>query len=119
MGDDIASALVRTDFLSFLQISLETIEPSETFAPSWHLETMAHHLRRVELGLERRLIFNLPPRSLKTVTISVAFVASLLGRDPSLKIIVVSATAELARKHATNFRRLVLSDWYRLLSTAE
>ena len=118
MLDEETSALLRTDVLSFLQPSLETIEPSERFIPSWHLQTMAYHLKRVELGLERRLIFNLPPRSLKTVTVSVAFVAFMLGRNPSLKIIVVSATQELARKHAANFRRLVSARWYRILFPA-
>jgi predicted phage terminase large subunit-like protein len=116
MFDEELAALLRTDFQSFLAMALETIEPAERFVPSWHLLTVQHYLERAEAGKERRIIFNLPPRSLKSVTISVAWVAFLLARDPSLKIIVVSNTEELARRHATSFRRLVNAPWYRAIA---
>ena len=118
MLDEELSALLLTDFLSFLALALETIEPNEKFIASWHLRTLDHYLQRVVEGTERRLIFNLPPRSLKSITTSVAWVAYMLGRDPTLKIIVVSATQELARIHSANFRRLVACPWYRVLFPA-
>lgn len=115
--DEEFAALLLADFQSFLAMALETIEPAETFIPSWHLLTIQTYLEKAEVGEERRLIFNLPPRSLKSVTISVAWVAFLLARNPALKIIVVSNTEELARRHATNFRRLVSAPWFRTIAT--
>ncbi|KIC42123.1 hypothetical protein RA27_01590 [Ruegeria sp. ANG-R] len=43
------------------------------------------------------LIINIPPRSLKSITMAVVYVAYLLGRSPSAKIIVVSYGPDLAR----------------------
>jgi hypothetical protein len=60
-----------------------------------------------------RKIINLPPRSLKSIIVSVALPAWLLGHDPSLQIIVVSYSDELARKLSRDFRTVVESKWYR------
>ena len=75
-------------------------------------------MQRVVEGGERRLIFNLPPRTLKSISISVAWAAYMLGRDPTMKILVISATQELARIHSANFRRLVACPWYQALFPA-
>jgi hypothetical protein len=64
-------------------------------------------------GEERRLIVNLPPRSLKSITFSVALPAFLLGLDPRRRIICVSYSGELAKKLANDFRAVVESAWYR------
>jgi predicted phage terminase large subunit-like protein len=66
-------------------------------------------------GQNRRLIINVPPRSLKSILVSVIYVAFLMGNDPSLKIIVSSHNQELARKLASDFRRLTASALFRRL----
>jgi predicted phage terminase large subunit-like protein len=43
----------------------------------------------------------------------VALPAFLLGHDPTLKIICVSYSGDLAAKHASDFRAVVNSDWYK------
>jgi predicted phage terminase large subunit-like protein len=63
----------------------------------------------------RRLIINLPPRSLKSHSVSVAFVAWLLGHDPSAQVICASYGQELADKHARDCRTLMLSGFYQSL----
>jgi predicted phage terminase large subunit-like protein len=63
-------------------------------------------------GEIRRLIINLPPRSLKSITVSVAFVAWLLGHDPSTQIICASYAQELANKHARDTLLVMKSEWY-------
>jgi predicted phage terminase large subunit-like protein len=105
-------ALCAEDFLSFVEEALGIIEPGRALVPSWHIEHLAWQLHEVALGRERRLIINVPPRSLKSLLVSVIFVAFLMGRDPTLKVIVASHTNELARTHATNFRRLVSSAFF-------
>jgi predicted phage terminase large subunit-like protein len=66
-------------------------------------------------GEIKRLIINVPPRSLKSITASVAFPAFLLGHDPTRKIICVSYAEPLARKHAGDTRALMRSPLYRRL----
>ena len=70
-------------------------------------------LRRVRHGEIRRLIINMPPRSLKSIAASVAFPAFVLGHDPSRRIICVSYSGDLAKKHSNDFRAVLESPWYR------
>jgi hypothetical protein len=78
-----------------------------------HLEAIAYQLERVRRGEIKRLIINMPPRSLKSVTASVAFPAFVLGHDPTRRIICVSYSGDLAKKHANDFRAVVEAPWYR------
>jgi predicted phage terminase large subunit-like protein len=57
----------------------------------------------------------MPPRYGKSHLASVAFPAFLLGHDPTRKIFNISYGAGLAAKHASDFRLLVESGWYRRL----
>ena len=109
---DLLDALCAEDFLAFVEEALSIIEPGRDLVPSWHIDHLAWQLNEVAAGRERRLIINVPPRSLKSLLVSVIFVAFLMGREPTLKVIVASHTNELARTHAANFRRLVSSPFF-------
>lgn len=109
------SAVLRSDFVAFLQKAFDTLHPGTKFKPNWHLEAIAHALEPAQQCLGARLIVNVPPRSLKSISISVVWVAWRLGHDPSLIFICVSYSAELASKHARDCRTIMQSDWYRQL----
>ena len=81
--------------------------------PSWHIEVLAWHLEQVRCGKIKRLIINMPPRSLKSIAASVAFPAFVLGHDPKKRLICVSYSGDLARKHSNDFRALLEAPWYR------
>ena len=55
----------------------------------------------------------MPPRHLKSLTVSVAWPAFLLGHEPWRRIFVISYGNELSSKHASDFRSIVESEWYR------
>ena len=57
--------------------------PAKPMSRTWHIEAIAWQLERVRRGEIRRLIINMPPRSLKSIAASVAFPAFVLGHDPS------------------------------------
>ena len=59
----------------------------------------------------RRLIVNVPPRSIKSITAAVAFPAWVLGQDPTRRIICVSYAEELARKRGCFRMSLVTAGW--------
>ncbi|WP_424360185.1 phage terminase large subunit [Methylocystis parvus] len=109
----ILEALLRSDLRAFLQKVFATLSPGQTFIPNWHLEAIAVQLERVRRGEIRRLIINMPPRSLKSIAASVALPAFLLGHDPTQRVICVSYSADLAKKHANDFRAVLESAWYR------
>jgi predicted phage terminase large subunit-like protein len=107
-------ALLRNDFRAFLDKVFRILAPGQT-VPGWYIEALAWQLERVRRGEIKRLIINMPPRSLKSITASVAFPAYVLGLDPSKRIICVSYSGDLARKHSNDFRALIDSDSYRSL----
>jgi len=109
------AAASRADFMVFLERCFATLEPGTVFQDNWHLHAIAEALRRVRSGETTRLIINVPPRSGKSIIVSIAFPAWLLGHDPRKRIICVSHSEDLARAHAAAFRSIVSSDWYRQL----
>lgn len=113
MSDPIVNAILRTDFQSFLRRSLMTLNPATLFLPNWHIDAIAYQLDRIRRGEITRLIINMPPRNLKSLTVSVAWSAYLLGHDPSKRIISISYGNELSTKHANDFRLIVESNWYK------
>jgi len=110
---NLINALLRSDFKSFLYRCMLTLNPGAAFMPNWHIEAIAWQLQLVRQGETTRLIINLPPRYLKSLTVSVIFPAFLLGHNPQLKIFGISYGTELSAKHAADFRAIVESDWYR------
>lgn len=105
-------ALLREDFSSFQRFAFGLLAPGRPFEPNWHHQALAYQLELVRSGDCKRLVINVPPRSLKSITTSVAYVAWRLGHEPDLKVFVVSHSAELARQHARDFRTIVESPQY-------
>jgi predicted phage terminase large subunit-like protein len=103
---------LRSDFVTYLYRCFLHLNPGALFLPNWHIHATAYQLERVRRGEITRLIINLPPRYLKSITVSVAFPAFLLGLSPSRRIITISYADELSAKHASDFRSVVHSRWY-------
>ena len=59
--------LLRADFRVFIHKAFTTLSPGQTYVPNWHIDAIAHRLERVRRGEIRRLIINMPPRSLKSI----------------------------------------------------
>lgn len=120
MTDDrrIYEALLRRDFVTFLMKVFATTNPGQDYRHNWHIDAIAYLIGEALAGRKPRLIINLPPRYLKSVIVSVALPAWVLGHDPSRRIICASYGDELSRKHARDFRLVVESQWYRDLFPA-
>ncbi len=108
----LVGAILRSDFYSFIRAIFPIVSSNDAFAPNWHIEAIAYQLTRVLKGEIKRLIITVPPRSLKSICASVAFPAFILGHDPQRKIICVSYSEGLARKHANDCRAVMRSDMY-------
>src|SRR3984893_7996025 len=106
-------ALLRNDFRAFLHRIFAILSPGQTYVRTWHVEAIAWRLERVRRGEVRRLIINMPPGSLKAIAASVGFPAFVLGHDPTRRIICVSYSGDLAKKHSNDFRAVLESCWYR------
>lgn len=107
------NSVLRTDFPSFLHKSFLQLNPGETFQDNWHLKAIAWHLERVRRGEIKRLLITMPPRSLKSLSVSVAFPAFLLGHDPTLRVVTASYAEDLSLKLARDCRSLMQARWYK------
>lgn len=107
--------LMRRDFRAFLRKAFPHIRGGAPISWNWHLDAIAHELDGIVRGDNQRLIVTMPPRKLKSITISVAWVAWMLGRNPRTNIVCVSYSSELAAKHARDCLAIMQSGWYRAL----
>jgi predicted phage terminase large subunit-like protein len=105
--------ILAQDFSTFVRRVFETASPGDNFYPNWHIDAMTYAAEGVIDGAVKRLITTVPPRHLKSIIFSVALPAYLLGQDPTKRIICISYSAELAIKHALDFRAVLGSEWYR------
>lgn len=108
-------ALLRKDLASFIAKVFMEVSGGDLFLPNWHIEAIAWELMRIMSGDNKRLIVTMPPRYLKSIAISVAWPAWMLGHNPQLRFVCVSYSADLAAKHANDCRSVMQSDWYEQL----
>jgi predicted phage terminase large subunit-like protein len=108
-------AVLRRDFATFIHRAFTELNPQTDLIACPHIELIAAKLEACRQGKIRRLIVNLPPRSLKSHCVSVAFPAFLLGHDPAGRVICASYGQDLADKLARDCRTLMSSPFYRHL----
>ena len=99
----VVRALLRVELRYFIRKVFATVSPGEAYLHNWHVDAIAHQLTRVHSGESRRLLINQPPRSLKSICVSVAYVAWLLGHDPTRRIVVVSYSGDFAANSIGSF----------------
>ena len=110
---ELLNTLLRVKLGAFIERSFYTLNPGAGFVPGWHIRAMAHQLEHVERGEIQRLVITVPPRHLKSHSVSVAFAAWLLGLDPTSRIVAVSYGSDLAQNFSFQTRKIMESTWYR------
>lgn len=111
----VLEASARQSLSIFTQKAFQVASPGDRYIHNWHVDFLASKLEAVLRGDIRRLLVLVPPRSTKSLTVSVAFPAWVLGRIPTFKFIVGSTTQSLATKHSVDTRKVIESDFYRNL----
>src|SRR6185312_5823387 len=104
------NAIYRTDLSSFIQRTFSIIDPNANYLHNWHIDLLAEYLTACQRGEITRLIINVPPRFLKSISVSVAFPAWLLGHNPSEQITCVSYSGMLAKKHSGDTLAVMSTD---------
>ncbi|MGE0773779.1 MAG: phage terminase large subunit [Sphingomonadaceae bacterium] len=115
MIDSYVAKLCQNDFASFTGMAFAELYPNEKFEYGWHHDAMANLLSEARSGVSPRMIINMPPRSLKSFIVSVAWPAFLFGQDPTTRIMVLSYGETLARELSETTRRLMQSPYYHQL----
>lgn len=107
--------LQRRVFLAFLDRAWLHICGGAMLMPNWHIDALAFRLGLVASGASKRLMINLPPRNGKSNIVSIAWVAWMLGQDPSRNFVCVSYSGELSAKLGRDCLSIMQSHWYREL----
>jgi len=102
----------RRSLIAFIEQAWPYIEP-KPFVPGWHIEAIAKHLEAVAKAEIKRLVINLPPRHMKSLSCSVFFPAWAWIEQPSLRFLSASYARSLSVRDAARSRRLIESPWYR------
>ncbi len=102
----------RHDFLIFLYLVQHNLNPSERLIIGNHIRAILWHLEQVRKGKIRRLLINIAPRSLKSVSVSVAFPLWVWTKDPAAKFLCASYGQELSEEFAHLARTLIETEWF-------
>ncbi len=109
----VLDAAKRNELPSFIQAAFGIVNPGVAYQHNYHIEAIAYHLEQCRRGQITRLIITVPPRHLKSLCVSVAYPAFLLGHDPTRRIIAASYSSELSENLNQLFRVVMQSREYR------
>lgn len=103
---------LQTDFSAFIRQVFRTVDPGTTYMHNWHVDVIAEYLEACRRREITRLIINMPPRALKSVSCTIAWPAWLLGHNPSERIIASSYSQALSYDHSVYTRAVMQEKWY-------
>lgn len=86
------------------------VQTNRVAAWSWDRPYQRHlyaHLDRLTRREIDRLVLSLPPRHMKSETVTIRYVAWRLIRDPGLRVVIGCYSADLAKRFSRAIRRLV------------
>lgn len=106
--------LARGDFYTFVRIMFPVLYAAP-FIDATYIRLLSATLQEVYSEPGRNQIINMPPRHLKSFIASICFPAWLLGRQPSLSIMIACHTLSLSKEHLTGLRKLMRSEEYQAI----
>ena len=83
-----------------------------TYKDNWHIEKVCDHLKAVTDGDLKRLIINIPPRHMKSLSVSVAWPAWTWIHKPGTRFMYSSYSADLSMRDSLKCRMLIASPRY-------
>jgi predicted phage terminase large subunit-like protein len=96
----------------FIRQAWHVVEPDTPFADNWHLRAFSEHLEAVSMGKIRRLLINVPPRSMKSLAVSVFWPTWEWIDRPATRWLFASYAATLSTRDSLKCRRIIESRWY-------
>ena len=105
-------AMAETSLLSFIKQAWQVLEPSTPFKSGWHIEAICDHLEAVANNQIKNLIINIPPRHMKSLSVSVFFPCWVWINKPETRWLYSSYAQDLSTRDSIKCRRLIQSLWY-------
>ena len=109
---EVKDALAIISLKHFIRQHWKYIE-TRTFVEGWHLDAIAEHLEAVSAGQIRRLIINIPPRHMKSLSCSVFWPAWDWLKNPWRQFLSASYAETLSIRDSVKCRRVIQSQRYK------
>lgn len=115
--DDLDRADAEESLRRFIELSWPVLEPDREFVPSWHIDAVCEHLEAVTNGQLIRLLINVPPGCMKSLTTNVFWPAWEWGprNRPSMRYVGASYSDSLTIRDNRRCRNVIRSPWYQRL----
>jgi predicted phage terminase large subunit-like protein len=97
---------------AYVEQAWPILEPGIPFVPNWHIDLICEHLEAITAGEIRSLLITVPPRSMKSLLVSVLWPTWEWIRYPERRWICASHSESLATKLSLDRRAVIQSDWY-------
>lgn len=106
--------LCESSLREFIKHAWHVLEPSNKFVTGWHIDAICTHLEAVTKGDIKRLLINVPPGFMKSLTTEVFWPAWEWGPKnlPHTRYVSASYSADLTIRDNIKMRRLIESEWY-------
>ncbi len=113
--DSLHRELAERKLRHFIPLAWPIVEPNTEFKPNWHIDAICDHLQAVFDGEIKNLLVNVPPRAMKSLTISVFWPVWSWIRNPGTRWLFSSYAHTLAIRDAVKSRRIIQSEWFKNL----
>lgn len=110
---EIQAEKARRRLWDFVRYAWHVLEPDTPFEDNWHIGAICEHLEAVSSGQIKRLIINVPPGHMKSLTTAVFWPCWYWLRRPAWKSIFVSYGYDLSERDSIKCRTLLQSNWFR------
>lgn len=101
--------------IDFIRLLWPTVEPANVFCEGWAIEAICDHLEAVTSGEIRRLIINVPPGFMKSMTTCVFWPAWEWIKKPSMRYVCASYSSMLTERDNLRMCRLIQSPEYQAM----
>ena len=106
------SYALRADMRAYTRAAWHVLEPAKRFVPNWHLDAVAEHLMAVSRGEIKRLIINVPPGTMKSLSVSVLWMTWDWTENPWRRWLFLTHDIGLGERDSRKCRDLIVNPWY-------
>ena len=110
--ETIRAEKARRRLSEFIRQAWPILEPETPYRHGWHVDAIAEHLEAVSRGEIRKLLINVPPGHMKSLSVCVFWPAWHWIREPHYRWLFASYSAHLSVRDGNRMRLLVESAWF-------
>jgi phage terminase large subunit-like protein len=112
----------NNDFYSFFKDAWEAIDPYTELQENWHItyliwiaQFLAEDVINKDKPKHTTVLINVPPRSLKSWIFNIALPVWVWSKSPSLPLMTISYSEELAHGFSRKSQDIIQSKWFRAI----